>query len=774
MNHNYFTASHVRGITPVARDFEEAWLRKFYTDLPSANGVECRIFSPSGGTYTESRVIYGPATKHVDPMLIRVTVWKPASVTAFQAAITVAVSGVQKWAPEHRLCPSNSGWMEYGEKGSVVIDLLFSKTGEELTAKSANFARRNALDFHIQERSRYLGMVNAYVARGDCSIASHDGAWYLKPRAFGRKLAYNPLKVVGYANYSQFIKKQGIVAKGMLVELSEVEWTALQAELGFGEEITAVVPAITIKFDRPEITELKLQVISVFETHIMNHAVLGVQAAERVPFTSWGNGVVSATFAAAVNEVMDAFRDKTGKKVMKLMDAVYREILEKAGECDLQDSDTDELLRDQEKFGALMTELKLLSVRGDEFLDAVLPVLLQSRVKTIRFDGITAVALPANIGEREILVNRKLARRLGLKIGDRVIIYRYPNTGIEMAEVVIVGFTDTMAIHLNPAFWASRFGGDFDGDLVGLIPVNGLVDESRINLASVPKQKGKGEMTIVESVARSFYAKYLIPKADQILTMAAEQGCDLAYPRSILQAIIDSIKHVVDVPSVELAMVQSGVIGDISDVAKLLRGRLGMVRRNMSIRYNLLVSGLTKRSGWLDGVCEEFKYLLAPNKNLDNKEYSELMTRLGRPEYGVRSSFAAARIPQSVTEPLRDRVLPAFNAISKDVEAVMCAHNIVDRYYEFGRILRERKVREAYDIIRDIREMVINHERGGDIMKYIFMAMTWGFDSKITLKPYKLLSYLPIKLGSYDLVRILQWMRYERVIEGMEVLDNQF
>jgi hypothetical protein len=139
-------------------------------------------------------------------------------------------------------------------------------------------------------------------------------------------------------------------------------------------------------------------------------------------------------------------------------------------------------------------------MNDSEYLNSTLSVLLESRVKTISVSGLTVPVIPGRLKPFEIIIPFIEARRLGINKGDRVTISRYPNTGIEMAEVTVVGYSNHSAVMIDPHWWAERFSGDFDGDLVGLLPVSGIIDESRVVNAISPKQKGKGEIPYLKQL----------------------------------------------------------------------------------------------------------------------------------------------------------------------------------------------------------------------------------------------------------------------------------
>ena len=321
--------------------------------------------------------------------------------------------------------------------------------------------------------------------------------------------------------------------------------------------------------------------------------------------------------------------------------------------------------------------------------------------------------------------------------------------------------------------------GDFDGDLIGIIPLGGLINENAVSNVTSSKQKGKGEMTLAEAVARSFYAKYLIPEADKIVSIASEQGKDLAYPRSILQGIIDSIKHCIDVPSVKEMKKLSGLKQNnkISPIATLIRGRLGSCKREYAFRYNSLVYRMqTEHTGcrWLRGIEKDFNFILSQNKQLKYTHHSKLTEYFnacditGNPELKGVPEIKAARIPEEVLAPHRARLTRYARSVTEHCpEAYLLAHRVLDMWYEFGRQLRDGNVEDAYALIKEARELIREDERiGGLAMNYLLISVTFhGIDRRIKLNSYKMFSYLPAKIGNYDLSISMDRLGYERELD---------
>ena len=524
-----------------------------------------------------TRTIYGISTFH-NPRIVEVIITDPRSIGTLTYHINKTVEMVQKANPSMKLCPSHSGWVKRLPGGKVRFDLLFALTGEDSTSLSSNYSRRNSLDFHLGEDSRLLHVLkNIHIIRGNSPIADHDGMIYINRSALPGTPANNPIKVIGYTDFSAGqLLRQRPVLKGMLLHLDNSEWLSLCKTCDIDESANCIVPECTVKFDDGSTALDEITLYQVFKPVITRKVSLSVQAAERVPLTEYGRKVIEATFKERIREVMDAYRDPSGMDVACLLFRELTEIVEKRehrGHCE-----NDTLFIDKvESMSAIHTGLLTgLPLNDSDFINSTLPALLRNRVKHISIPGLTIAALPdSDIEAKQIIIPLMDARRLAIRKGDMVTVSRYPNTGIEMAEVKVIGFTDKEAIYINPLWWAERFSGDSDGDLIGLLPVSGLVDESAIGSQISPKLKGSGDMTVAEAIARGFFAKLMIPLADELVTICSEEEIPLGYPRRILQAVVDSIKHVVDIPSIDEALEKLGLSQDskASPCANLIRGR---------------------------------------------------------------------------------------------------------------------------------------------------------------------------------------------------------
>ena len=666
--------------------------------------------------------IGGPATMHTDKLGIEVVCSMPNSVEALYAIVKATEKKVAELYPGIKLCPSHSGWLKLVGK-QCRIDLLFARTGEEPTATSRHFAARCSLDYHLGSLSRRIGRARVHVIRGEHEVSLHDGVQYARASWYGRPLLRkdNPLKIAGYLDVDRQVFEMTPLLKGLLVVVPDEQWT-------FGD-CDIAVPEISLKFDNGE-NGFDMDVYAVFRNIASDHVSISVQMLERVPLTEYGKLLFHSELKDSIRRIMNAYRDPSGMQIAKF----FKLALDSKDEC--SDSDEDDLLHERmETASAVQTLLASgMPMATTEYLNETLPIVVKAFVKKTRMRGLTAFAVPVNCEAGEVYLSRFQMRRMGLQLGDRVTVFRYPNTGIETAECIIVGYLDVNGIGLAPSFWASRFSGDFDGDLAGVLPMVGLIEEREIVGVS-PKNKVKKEMTISEAVSRGLYAKYLIPSADALVTLAVEQGKDLAYPRQILQATVDSIKHAVAFPSIAKAYqeitgetLKGSVFSKLSPSSALVRGRFGSKKRARFERYTKLMS--LAQWGPFGEVVSEFK------------EMTVGVDRLSFPAWDGAARFAR------VTSHASDMAI-----------------QIAERYKKWTDSFKlgvPTAVEETYEELRGLRAQVVDHPHGGDALLFLFVAIAYGQDKRIHLKALRIFGYMPTKLGRYDLLKLVRTTGYRR------------
>jgi hypothetical protein len=726
------------------------------------------------------RKIYGVARFHVEPRIIESIIPQPKSSKELEQHIRSIAAKVSKIKPGMKLCPTHSNWIKIVNDKLIRVDLLFSLTGEDVDVKSRNFSRRNQLDFHLKDQSQYLGSMNVKVIRGNSPIEGDDGVVYIKTGTLANEPKFNPQKVICYSDFSvNQLKNQSPVIKGMAVIVSADHWSSFCKKLKVSDDFNAVVPEITVKYDDGR-DFIECEAFSVFDTVISRKASLSIQAAERVPLTEYGTKIVEATFRERIREVMSAYADFSGLTVAKFINQEFKKMRNKS----IYDADCF-FMENSEVLGATYASLiSGLPMNDSEYLNSTLAVLLQSRIKTISMTGLTIPVIPGRVKPFEIIMSSKEAYRLSINKGDRVTISRYPNTGIEMAEVTVVGFTHLSAVLIDPGWWSERFSGDFDGDLIGLLPVSGLIDESRVTNAISPKQKAKGEMNISEAVARAFYAKLLIPQADMLATICIEQGKDITFIRSVLQGCIDGIKHNVEFPDISKikALLGIDVFSQPSPIAMLLRGKLGFNKKEIALKYGGLVGQLARESTsiqWMKNLEKEFRLIASANRKyaelaLDDSKlierYKTALIRFKQTDlinlFANRESSPA--IPKELLAPYLNGAIRAVDRIKADnPESVELAHECYKTYQKWLELLRSDKPEAAFERLKDIREKIAE-EKSGTSLRYLFIVMVYQsfeLDPVFKIKSLKILSYFQMILGEYNLPGYIKALKYHRVFK---------
>lgn len=797
MNKYKFNQAHLFRVLPplsipdtrsiLDRNWSGYWHRHLADHAPKIT-VPVYRFKQGKPLHTgRERTIYGISTFHERPRIVEVTIAEPRSIRALTYDIDQTFKLVQKANPSLKLCPSHSGWVKRLPGGKVRLDLLFAITGEEHTSRSRNYSRRNSLDFHLGDESRLLcSLDNVHVARGDSPIADHDGVIYVRQSSLPVNPVNNPVKVIGYADFSPSqLKDQKPVLKGMLVSLDDSEWMSLSSSCGLDSSANCIVPECTVKFDDGSPVWEEVKIFQVFHSVISTKVSLSVQAAERVPLTEYGRKVIEATFRERVREIMDAYRDPTGQEVARLLFRELTEIAENRGtSCEDDSLFIDKMESLSSVYTALLTGLP---VNDSDFINSTLPTLLRNRVKHITLPGLTIAALPdSSLEANQVIMPFKDAIRLGIRKGDAVTLSRYPCTGLELAEAQVVGFTKLEALLVNPLWWAQRFAGDFDGDLIGLLPLCGIVNETAIGNETSAKLKASGEMTIAESISRSFFAKLTIPLADELLTICAEEGIPLSYPRQILQSVVDSIKHVVDIPSIEEARMELGLSQEskASPCARLIRGKLGYMKKEFGLRYAAQVNRMSdSHSGisWMRNIENEFCYILSPNRKYAElvfeksdsnlrSEYEDALTHAR--QYDLKNlavnKESVATLPKELLTRTRKGAAREAERIRKDYpEAVSLARTVLRQYFNWINLLQEDQVEEAYAELRSTRELLYaDEEIGGLSLRFLFISIVYQIDSSITLQSMKIFSHMPVSLGCYDLQRYIKNLNYQRTFDA--------
>lgn len=751
--------------------------------------------------------MYGIATGYDHPFYIRTTMDISRGeltidrIGKYIAVVAAKIAQLSKGMS--LLCPTHNSRVRrifVNGKSVLEMELLFARNGEEASTTSVDFSRQCSTNHHENDKSYVLGTaVVAIINDGSFFAEKFDGY------SIGRKSCFNVDSEIAKIDLwgdreTALINPQNYL-KGLIRFVDDKYFNRLCEIHGLSAEeantINVLAPVCSMKyFDGAELISSEL--VSIMDNICSNHATLGIQAIERVPLTPWGEEVVFATWKEQINRIFSALEDKTGSKVAELLISIMGDINSKYDDEPFEEEDLD--LIDEKVFATLKKTMRVLSISAPQdnsaYINSVLGTLLRNFLKHIRIPGgLTTFAVPANIAKHTITIPKWYAKKQGISKHDKVTIYRYPNTGIEMAEVEVIGFTNSI-VEINPDFWSDRFCGDFDGDLIGILPISGIVDESRIRDSLSTKAKAKAKVSMANAIARCFFAKIQIPFFDSLMTMAYENNGNVSKAAEYLQACVDSIKHAVDVPSeidaIEgvLGVMVEGCIPSTSAIAKILRGRLAEKVPNgrdmVAITYNNLVSQLQYSETSLMGRLSKYiPYVLFPNrkyvdavKSADNSTRMENMVNTyrtilstTRPELiNIKSNFEkGSMFPDSIIKKYRSAILKDCQRIeAAHPEAVKAANTVFTCYQEWIKAIGSGDP-NAYDYIEEARKIIEENETVGAIaMRYLFSVL--GFQLKrgnITYKAITALYYLPFKIGNYCLATYLQKLgiRYNYDVE---------
>lgn len=759
----------------------KSWIHQWkmwgYNQLPTPMGINVPVYDFNNHMKnTDIRTIFGPATRLKEPKIVRFRIDYPETQDDLITRINKVIALIQKKRPDMNPVPSHDGWMNISEE-SVIVDILFANI--DYNEKSQNYSRYQ-LWYHLCERSKSLGIHKAAVVK-DGSIALHDGQFYVKEDTFG-PIPWTIIKCIGYKDYTNFVYNQELTCKGMAHILPAWEFNKLISEYDLDEDVKIIIPEITPKFYKGE-KYVNLEMYSVFDTIISDKVSISWQGATRTPLTYFGNRVLESTWSERINEIQEAMVERTGKKMFSVIDKVYSEIIE--NDIDLKDIDSRDMDR-LESLSASMKELMFLPARADETLNKFLGIALEKRLKKIKMAGITAIAAAdSNLKYNEVIIPRNLARKHGIDNGDMVTSMRSPHTGLEWADCKVVGFTENPCVYINPTFWADRFSGDFDGDLIGILPVGGIVNESCIAGKVSSKSKGKKALTVGEAIGKSFYSKLSIGRIDLLIYAAIEAGKDFTPVREALQAVIDNIKHDVEIPSVDYLCESMGIdLSMMPPIYKLIRGKIGNHERANMIRYNILVDEIKdNRSNikWIRNIESKFHHVFCKTKFLntydlsqeDMEAYINMVRKYDHIEYASKDNFMPGKFNRNMVNKNRNIAESLKKRYESDINIVRLAEKIHTSYDKYVSMLRtagkqsnydaDYTREEAYEIIRRMNKYLQeNPEISGKAIKYLFLCTTHRFgtgklNDKNLIKNYKIFSYLPLVVGEWDLSRAVKF-----------------
>jgi hypothetical protein len=550
-----------------------------------------------------------------------------------------------------------------------------------------------------------------------------------------------------------------------------------------------------------------VDLFSVFDTVIGEHFTWTNQMLVNMArfftpeFTRW----VADRIIAQIRRREEAYSDLSGMAIASMLASESPELAR------LLDDDSDESAAEEARetisafIGSIVSGLPL---ENSKYLKRTID-LVMGGLSRFYSQGCSDTVLPdERLKPGEITVNadvwkimRKAYRKAGreLKLGSEVIIARHPNTGTEAAMCRVVGIGRTA---VNPLWWGSRFNGDFDGDRIAICfaeldGISSFVDDSLVEefIISIPESgKGKTNLTVAEAVAAGVYSQAMIPIADRYLRIANEAGIPgdrIIHLIELLNNTIDSAKHDKSVDhAMALSLSGLDVNADTSYLQKILTGSFGS-REYRVMNYNRYVDlAREERTSieWANIVRESgVLFNLFPGsgdpdyastiKNLDINnitkgykfemvvDYINSLKRHGLEEMvGVlKNHEPQATIPSEILGSSRGAALRE-RASQIGLLPRMTARRCFDSYKLFLENIRRGDVTttQAYQPIRDAVTLVRESEHGDAAMKWLFASLAFNCDPNIRMKAMYIMAYMPLKVGSYNLRKVLEFLGYER------------
>jgi len=328
-----------------------------------------------------------------------------------------------------------------------------------------------------------------------------------------------------------------------------------------------------------------------------------------------------------------------------------------------------------------------------------------------------------------------------------------------------------------------------------MIPTNicgMVVDESKFKVEPIStKKKGKAILSPAAATARAIRSKSLIPEIDSYLTVAYEKGLDPTPLRALLQAVIDSVKHDVDI-DIAGALGEAGIHKNAkpSSLRQILSGRLGRSNKDrtlMTFNMHMEKAHWNTKIAWMSNLRRlcNFSYIVAGNGDpaavkpllskespykVVNKWDACLLESMEKAleSVGLEGTFNSEGQKEpheyvQLTPEMEERIKATIPHHTPE-KAKAIARALVSEYGLFIKDLGESMVSKAYSHIRTMNELVMEDEEiGGLALKYLASAlMVKGLDKDIRMRAMTILSYLPLQLGSYSIATIMERVGYIR------------
>ena len=700
-------------------------------------------------------------------------------------------SWVREELPGFSIMPSHPGWIGRTKSGDGAYYEVLVSSAERRDDRNKANSRLTRLTGHLDWRSRYIGTARVRILRTDL-FCDYDGWGLIRPGFIS--MPWDAVKVYGTDKMCPaYVNGGSVTVKGM-TESNPVMWKkACKALKIKADSVDVIIPEISLKFDDGR-DSFDVELFTVFENTLGEHMTITLQMLMNLDLTEEAEVWAARRMAERFSMVRTAFEDPTGISITRLL-ASESDSLSQFLDDDYCDSEVEESR--ETMTSTLARIVSGIPFENSKYLKAVLPDVFRM-LKRFTIKGVSDTALPdSGLKEKEITISKrvwKAFKRQGilLKIGDQLLVARHPVTGTEVCLCTIVGIGRT---GINPAWWAKRFAGDFDGDRIafGYLGDQGIstfTDESKIEyIEEVETQKA--DLDVYEANAAGWYSQAMVPTADRYLRIAREGGKPTMALRRLLQDVIDSSKHT-RIINIDEALKSAGLTPgcQASSLVRIMSGSFGSKATSL-MNYNRFVHmAKTEKSAirWMN-IVRKSGCLFNLFSGTGDSDYSTNAMNVIKNNltkgatYNLVSQYASAlkaagldyltdidinkepmaAIPKEILNTQRGQAL-IEKSRGIPLHSKLMARTLVANYLKFISNISSGVVStsDAYQPVRDSVIMLKDSEFGPDALKWLFISLAYAADTSIKMKALGILSYMPLKLGSYNIVKILEFLGYER------------
>lgn len=699
-----------------------------------------------------------------------------------------------------KLCPSYGGWSELASSDAgLVIETtqLFADNGCGADCSKGDKPRDAKMGlYHLSAESEYVGRVKVRITEdhGD------DGVIYLKPHVVDR-FGTATVKIAAWETLDPEAVMDGtsVMLKGMTLRESRI--------ITEDPEVDGWCPKATSKYFHGNVGDVVEVELFMAKRESDDHLLLDAMkrdGLELIPprrmvdfqclfrtfdlFTVQAQGMIEDQIRSNLARYYDIFSSRE-----KLV-----EYLKEKG-SDLETSQT------------LSTTVKALlmglPVQAKEIESLLRPIAEQ--VFPVLFPCWDFRALPnAELAIDEIELPIQMAGKY--PTGAAFTVFRAPNTGVELLNTHVVGFSDTCRV--SPLLLAILLG-DFDGDRLRLVEGHLLANNEQVlarfqafrNAVSAAKPTGqKRALTCAEANFRAVEASVKIGILDsEISGVFADipgYGKQHALAGSVLLACVDSIKHSeIEVPNPGDISIVTGCKGKTRRKAPALY-RLLNRRFETFAEVNDLVSaaanvGLRPGMARLEAAAVPALRLMAmPDSNRNkgataqsglcvDEDTLEILRYIEPSLATVRGNFEFTVVDPAIRKELLPSARNYVASMGKDeanlascAQAAKIAARTVDLYRRYLDLVRKGNKsdiqatadrHEAYLIMEEQREflkaLAATDEMGartaGRVHALLFLHVTSGYPLPGVAKPltsFRVFAHLLPSVGKFNITRMME------------------